>query len=143
MKKLTTYVITTLLALSAFAFAGPNDDAIIANEKAAWQSFKDKKADDFKKVVSSDLAAVYADGIMNMAAEMDAMTKTTMKSFALSDIKVTWPDADTALITYTCKVEASMDGKDNSGTFNCGSVWRKMGSDWKAVFHADSKQAAK
>ena len=143
MKNLTTPAVIAFFTLTLVAFAGPNDDAIIANEKAAWQAFKDKKADDFKKVVSNDMAAVYADGIMNMAAEMDAMSKAAMKSFALSDIKVTWPDADTAVITYTVKVEGSMDGKDNSGTYNAGSVWRKQaGGDWKAVFHADSKQAA-
>ena len=141
MKKYLTYAIAALFATTLVALAGPNDDAIIANEKAAWQAFKDKKADDFKKVISNDLVAVYADGIMNMAAEMDAMSKTTMKSFALSDIKVTMTDADTALIAYKCKVESSFDGKDNSGTYNCGSVWRKMGSEWKGVFHADSKEA--
>jgi hypothetical protein len=138
MKKYLAIALTTLLATAAFA--GPTEDAVTANEKAAWQAFKDKKADDFKKLISNDLVAVYADGIMNMAAELDAMNKTTMKSFALSDIKVTMTDADTALIAYKCKVESSFDGKDNSGTYNCGSVWRKMGSEWKGVFHTDSKE---
>ena len=80
---------------------------------------------------------------MNMAAEMDAMQKANMKSFALSDIKVTMADADTAMIAYTVKVEGTMDGKDSSGTYNAGSVWRKQADgSWKGVFHADSKQTA-
>src|SRR5205085_2575001 len=104
---------------------------------------KDNKPDEFKKVLGGgDLVAVYADGIMNMQNELDAMKSTTLKSFAMSDVKVSSPDADTAIITYKCKVERTMGGKEDNGTYNCGSVWRKQGSEWKGVFHCDSKEAA-
>src|SRR5258708_3737761 len=53
MKKLTSYVTVALLSLSALAIAAPNDAALEAKEKTAWQSFKDKKADDFQKVVAT------------------------------------------------------------------------------------------
>ncbi|MDQ6913364.1 MAG: nuclear transport factor 2 family protein [Verrucomicrobiota bacterium] len=139
MKKLTSYVAVALLATISLAIASPDADAITAKEKAAWQAFKDKKADDFQKVVSNDVVAVYSQGMMNMAAEIEAMNKTTMKSFALSDIKVSMPDADTAICSYKAKVESTYDGKDNSGDYNCGSVWRKSGGEWKAVYHSDMK----
>ena len=49
MKKLITYTVMALLATIAISFAAPNDkEAIISKEKAAWQAFKDKKADEFK-----------------------------------------------------------------------------------------------
>jgi hypothetical protein len=140
MKKYITSAVTLLFAMIAVAIAGPNDDAIIAKEKAAWQAFKDKKADDFKKLVSADLVAVYAQGTMNMQAELDTMSKTDVKSFSLSDIKVVMPDADTAIISYKVKVESSLQGKDNSGDYNCGSVWRNQGGEWRAVFHSDMKE---
>ena len=72
MKKLITYIMAVLLATIAISFAAADNDkeAIISKEKAAWQAFKDKKADDFKKLVSADMVAVYADGIMNMPAEL-------------------------------------------------------------------------
>jgi hypothetical protein len=142
MKKYTTYVIAAFFATITLAVAGANDDALIAKEKAAWQAFKDKKADDFKKLVSSDLVAVYADGIMNMQAELDAMKKRDMKSFSLSDFKVVMPNADTAMISYKAKVESSTDGKDDSGNYNCGSVWQKKGGEWQAIFHSDMKAEA-
>jgi hypothetical protein len=142
MKKYTTYIIAAFFATITLAVAGANDDALIAKEKAAWQAFKDKKADDFKKLVSSDLVAVYADGIMNMQAELDAMKKRDMKSFSLSDFKVVMPNADTAMISYKAKVESSTDGKDDSGNYNCGSVWQKKGGEWQAIFHSDMKAEA-
>ena len=140
MKKYITYAMALFFAMIAVAIAGPNDDAIIAKEKAAWQAFKDKKVDDFKKLVSADLVAVYAQGTMNMQAELDTMSKTDMKSFSLSDIKVVMPDADTAMISYKVKVESSLQGKDNSGDYNCGSVWRMKNGKWHAIFHSDMKE---
>ena len=50
MKKLITYTVTALFATMAWSMAGPEKDAIEAKEKAAWQSFKDKKADEFKSL---------------------------------------------------------------------------------------------
>jgi hypothetical protein len=141
MKKYIISAMTVLFATIAVSIAAPDKDAIIANEKAAWQAFKDKKADDFKKLVSADLVAVYADGMMDMKAELDAMAKTTLTSFSLSDFNVTMTDADTAIISYKVKVESKMDGKDNSGDFNAASVWQMKNGQWQAIFHSDMKQA--
>ena len=55
MKTQLTYAVAILLATIAVATAAPDKDAIMAKEKAAWQAFKDKKADDFKKVVDKGL----------------------------------------------------------------------------------------
>jgi hypothetical protein len=142
MKKYITYAVTAFFATIAISIAAPDKDAIIAKEKAAWQAFKDKKADDFKKLVSADLVAVYAQGIMNMKAELETMSKTDMKSFSLSDFNVVMTDADTAIVSYKAKVESMSEGKDNSGNFNCGSVWQMKKGQWQAIFHTDMKEEA-
>ncbi|HEY7002167.1 MAG TPA: nuclear transport factor 2 family protein [Candidatus Udaeobacter sp.] len=140
MKKLIPCILTAFLATVAISFAASGDkDTIISKEKAAWQAFKDKKADDFKKLLSADLVTVYADGIHNLQQEVDAMSKTDMKSFDLTDFNVVFPDTDTAIITYKAKIEATSDGKDVSGTYNVGSVWQLTNGQWKGVFHTDSK----
>jgi hypothetical protein len=139
MKKYITSALTVLFATISVSLAAPDKDALIAKEKSVWQSFKDKKADDFKKLVADDVVAIYADGIKNMKDEMEAMSKTTMKSFSLSDFNVVMPDADTAIISYKAKVETSANGKDESGNYNCGSVWNMKNGEWKAVFHADNE----
>ena len=51
MKKQITYAVTAFFATMAISLAAPDKDTLMANEKAAWQAFKDKKADDFKKGV--------------------------------------------------------------------------------------------
>jgi len=141
MNKLITYTVTALVATIAISFAAADNDkeAIISKEKAAWQAFKDKKADDFKKLLSTDLVTVYADGMHNLQQEVDAMSKTDMKSFDLSDFNVVFPNKKTAIITYKAKVEATTGGTDVSGTYNVGSVWHMADGQWVGIFHTDSK----
>jgi hypothetical protein len=141
MKKYITYAIAAFFATIAVSIAAPDKEAIIAKEKAAWQAFKDKKTDDFKKLVSGDFVGVYAEGVMNMQSELDSMAKTDLKSYSLSDFNVVMTDADTAIITYKAKIESSMGGKDNSGNYNAASVWQMKNGQWQAVFHTDMKEA--
>jgi len=142
MNKLIIYITTALLATIAISFAAPDDkEAIISKEKAAWHAFKDKKADDFKKLLSPDLESVYADGMHNLQQELDSMSKTDLKSFDLSDFNVVFPNKKTAIITYKAKIEATTDGKDVSGTYNVGSVWHTANGEWVAIFHTDMKVA--
>jgi len=142
MKNLIAYTVTALLATIAISFAATDDkEAIISKEKAAWQAFKDKKADDFKKLLSSDLVTVYADGMHSLQQEVDSMSKTELKSFDLSDFNVVFPNKKTAIITYKAKIEATADGKDVSGTYNVGSVWHTANGQWVGIFHTDMKVA--
>lgn len=139
MNKFIISAITVLFASLAIVNAAPDKDAIIANEKAAWQAFKDRKADDFKKLLSPSLMAVYSDAIVNLQQEVDRMPKMDMKSFELSEMNVVFPDPQTAVITYKAKVDAMQNGQDASGMYNCGSIWRMMDKKWLGVFHSDMK----
>ena len=74
MKKLICYTGIVFFAAIAVAIASDSDD-IIVNEKAAWHAFKDKNADEFKKIVSDQVITVYADGMHNMQHELDQMQR--------------------------------------------------------------------
>ena len=133
---------TVLFATIAISIAAPDKDAMMANEKAAWQAFKDKKADDFKKLVDKDFRGVYAEGISNLQKELDDMKKWDMKSFTISDFTAFSDEPDVIVTTYIVKIEGTYDGKDHSGTFNCGSVWKTEKGVWMAIFHTNAKQEA-
>src|SRR5260370_8809899 len=140
MKKYMTYAMTALFATIAVSSAAPAQDAMMTKEKAAWQAFKDKKTDEFTKLLSSNFMAVYADGIYNKQQEIDSMKKWDMKSFALSDYKLVMTDADTALVTYTVMVEGTADGQDASGNYNAASIWQMKNGGWRPIFHPNIKQ---
>jgi len=141
MKKYISYTMIALLATVAVSTAATNEDAMMAKEKAAWQAFKDKNAADFKKVVAADFLGVYAEGTSDMKKELADMQKWDMKSFAISDYKVTSHGSDTAVTTYKVAGEGTYDGKDQSGTYNAGSIWKMKKGEWQAIFHTNVKEA--
>jgi hypothetical protein len=142
MRRMITYTIVALLATAAVSTGASTEDMMMEKEKAAWQAFKDKKPDDFKKLVSANLMAVYAEGMSDLQGELAAMQKWDMKSFAISDYKVTLDGSDTMVTTYKVAVEGTVDGKDQTGTYNAASVWKKQKGEWRAVFHTNIKQVA-
>jgi hypothetical protein len=143
MKKYMSSFVIAFFAIAIIALAAPPDkEAIKAKETAAWQAFKDKKADDFKKLLSVDVQAVYSDSIANLQKELDDMQKWDMKSFAISDYTATPVGADTLVTTYKVAIEGSVEGKDMSGTYNAGSVWKREKGAWKAIFHTNVKVEA-
>ena len=140
MKKSLSFAVALLLAGIAVSFAGPDKAAIEAKENAAWQAFKDKNADAFQKLIDKDLRAVYAEGIMKLSDELDAMKKWDMKSFAISNFEMFSDEKDVVVTSYVVNVEGTFDGKDMSGTYNAGSVWKMEGNDWLGIFHTNIKQ---
>jgi hypothetical protein len=142
MKKYITYAITALFATIAVSIGAPDKDALMAKENAAWQAFKEKKADDFKKVVAADFLGVYAEGFSNMKKEIDDMQKWNMKSFAISDYNVVSVGTDTMMSSYKVTIAGTYDGKDASGIFYAGSVWKMTSGEWQAIFHTNVKQEA-
>jgi hypothetical protein len=142
MKKYMTYAMAAFFATIAVSIAAPDKAAMEAKEKAAWQAFKDKKADDFKKLIDKDFRGVYAEGIDNLQKTLDDMQKWDMKSFTISDFDSFSDEPDVMVTTYTVKIEGTYDGKDHSGTFNSGSVWKKEKGTWMAIFHSNAKQEA-
>jgi hypothetical protein len=141
-KKYITYTMMALLGTVALSTASSTEDVMQEKEKAAWQAFKDKKPDDFKKVVSPNLVAVYAEGMSDLQKELADMQKWDMKSFAISDYKVTSDGSDTVVTTYKVMIEGAYDGKDQTGTYSAASVWKKQKGkgEWQAIFHTNIKQ---
>jgi hypothetical protein len=143
MKKYFSLAVTVWFATIVLSLAaGADTDAIEAKEKAAWQAFKDKKADDFKKIVDKDFRGVYAEGISDIDKEVSDMKKWDMKSFAITNYKAFSDEKDVIVTTYVVKLEGTYDGKDASGNFNAGTVWKKEGNDWLAIFHTNARQEA-
>jgi hypothetical protein len=144
MKRCITHTLLALFATIAVSIgAMPDKAAMEAKEKSAWQAFKDKNADAFKKVVDKDIRCVYANrlstGLQNELADMQ---KWDMKSFEFSDFDMFSDEKDVIVTTYKVKLEGTVDGKDMSGTYNAGSVWKLENGQWLAIFHTNVKQEA-
>jgi hypothetical protein len=144
MKKYIGYTMIALFATIAVSNAAPPDKAAMeAKEKSAWQAFKDKNADAFKKAVDKDIRCVYANRLStSLQNELADMQKWDMKSFEFSDFDMFSDEKDVIVTTYKVKLEGTVDGKDMSGTYNAGSVWKLENGQWLAIFHTNIKQEA-
>jgi len=143
MKKYFSIAVTVWFASIALSIAAtPDKDAIMAKEKEAWQAYKDKNADAFKKVVDKDYRGVYAEGVVDLKQELDGMQKAAMKSFTLSDYTAFSDEPDVIVTTYKVAIQGTQDGKDTSGTYNCGTVWKAENGVWMAIFHTNIKAEA-
>ena len=138
------YLICTLsIFCSATSISFADDKATcMANENAAWQAYKDKKADDFQKVVDKDIRVISEEGVANMAKELADMKRWDIKSFTLSDWDAFSDEPDVIVATYKIALQGTIDGKDASGNYHCGTVWKKEGPSWLAIFHSNAKAVA-
>jgi len=75
-----------------------------------------------------------------MAKELADMQKWDMKSFKISDYNAISDEPDVMVTSYKVTIEGTFDGKDASGTYNAGSVWKIENGKWLAIFHTNIKQ---
>ena len=121
------------------AKSASNETAITDLERSAWEAYKNKQADAFKKLMSKDYYGEYAEGIKNLDTEVADMAKADLRDYSLADMKVVFPSTDVAVITYKTTIQQTSEGKDMSGTYNSGSIWVKKGGKWLEVFHTEVK----
>jgi hypothetical protein len=124
---------------SKLAKSSANDAALIDSEKGAWDAYKSKQTDAYKKYLAKDYCGVYADGIKTADTEVADMAKTDLRDYSFADTKVAHPSADVAVITYKVTMQETSEGKDMSGTYNSASVWIKHSGKWLTVFHTELK----
>jgi hypothetical protein len=117
-----------------------SDETVITDlEKSAWESYKNKQADAFKKLMSEDYCGAYAEALKTLDMEVADMAKTDLRDYSLADMKVVFPKANVVVTTYKATIQQTSEGKDLSGTYNSASVWVKKDGKWLEVFHTEVK----
>src|SRR5215510_8856078 len=149
MKKPFILCCIALLTIAPFCFSqtkpakagksAASESTITDLEKSAWEAYKNKQADAFKALMSKDYYGVYSEGVETLDAEVADMSKSDLREYSFSDVKVVFPHPKMAVMTYKAKVQATADGKDVSGTYNSGSVWVQQGEKWVGAFHTEAK----
>jgi hypothetical protein len=113
-----------------------SEEAIINLEKSVTEAYKNKKTDAFRKFLAKNYVGINADGITKVDTEVTGMENTDLRSSSFADVKVVFPKAGVAVITYKTTVQSSAGGQDTSGTYNVASVWAKRWGNWSLISHA-------
>ena len=114
--------------------------AIIATEKKLWEAFKNNDNKPFKAYLANDSVMISDSGVTTKAAVVKDIGGggCDVKSYELSDIKVTFINSSTAIITYKSTQEGTCGGQALPPAAWSSSVYVMRGGKWLAVSHQET-----
>ncbi len=112
---------------------------IIATEKKLWEAWKNKDVKPFKANLTADSVMIGENGVSGKddAVKELANMPCDVKSYELTDFKVTFLNSGTALLTYKGKAEGTCAGTAIPTVWS-SSVYVNRGGRWMAAAHQES-----
>jgi len=135
----------SMLALTAgIAFAQDKaalDKALIANEHKVNEAVAKNDKAAFTALVAADGWAADGTGFMKNSDFIPMIDQVKVKSYKISDEKVQWVDANTAIVGYLWEGSGTFQGQPFPSKVYASTVWTKKGDKWIAVYHQESEAA--
>ena len=112
---------------------------LIATEKKLWEAYKNKDAKPFKATLSADSVGIGENGVQSKADLLKEIASggCDVKSFSLSDFKVTTLDSNAMMLTYKGVTEGTCGGKAIP-TVWASSIYVRRGGKWWAQAHQET-----
>ena len=114
--------------------------AIIATEKKFWEAWKNKDMKFFKANLAADAIMIGDSGVADKKTAVSAMegTPCEVTTYELSDIKVTFLNSSTAIMTYKSTQDATCGGEKVPPTVWSSSTYVMRGGRWYAASHQET-----
>jgi hypothetical protein len=111
-----------------------------AMETKMWEAWKNHDSKTFQTWLSSDTIMIADTGTSNKAAVVKdiAGTDCDVKSFSLSDWKLTMINSGAAMLTYKATQDATCGGTAVPPAVWASSVWVNRGGKWWALSHQET-----
>lgn len=150
MKRLKGLVLLVAMAIAPFAaypqgkgqpskIAAPSlEKTILDQEKASWETLKQKNYSAFGELLADDYAGIDNTGISSRAELLKSMPELRLLNYTMEDVKVRSVANGVALITYKAKLSGSYQGKELKPIY-ASSVWVKRGSKWLQTFNQETE----
>jgi ketosteroid isomerase-like protein len=117
---------------------------LINLETRFWQAMVDEDADTAVALLDEPALMVSEHGAMKFDRDdyrrMAAQGPMVIKSFQLSDMDVTFPNEDTAIITYRVRQSVAKrdDAKATEQEMADSSVWTRKNGQWLCAIHTET-----
>ena len=119
------------------------DKALIANERKIADALMKKDRATLTSLIAADGWSADATGFMKTSEFLGALDQLAIKHYQISDEKVAWVDANTAIVAYKWTGSGTFAGQPFPSTVYASTVWTKKGEKWVAVFHQETEAAKK
>ena len=112
---------------------------LIATEKKLWEAWKNKDVKPFKATLAADSVMIGESGIADKATAVKEITgmDCTVKSYSLSDFKLSMPASNVALLTYKGTADGTCAGAAIPPTW-ASSLYVNRGGKWYAYSHQET-----
>jgi len=118
------------------------DKEILAVEREYWDSMVTKDPKVASRLTADESVIVGAQGVSTVSGEtIGEMVKSDgwkLKKYDFSDVKITNPTPDIAIIAYHVREELEVEGKPLTLEANDTTTWLRKGSNWVGVAHTES-----
>ncbi|HWF89026.1 MAG TPA: nuclear transport factor 2 family protein [Pyrinomonadaceae bacterium] len=113
---------------------------IIATEKKLWEAWKNKDMKAFRANLAADAIMIGDSGVADKKTALTAMEGSSCEvtSYELSDIKVTFLNSSTAVITYKSAQDATCGGEKVPPAVWSSSIYVMRGGRWYAASHQET-----
>jgi len=114
--------------------------AIIATEKKFWEAWKNKDMKFFRANLSADAVMIGNSGVADKKTSLTAMEGEAceVKNYELMDLKVTFLNSSTAILTYKSTQDATCGGETVPPTVWSSSVYVMRNGRWYAASHQET-----
>ena len=113
--------------------------SLIATERRLWDAWKNKDTKPYKTTLAADSIMIGDSGIADKATAIQGITSMdcTVKSYSLSDFKLSMASPTVAMLIYKGTVEGTCGGTAIP-TVWASSVYVNRGGKWYAFSHQES-----
>ena len=113
---------------------------IIATEKKFWEAWKNKDFKFFKANLSADSVMITDAGVSDKTKALKDLEAAPceVKSYELSDLKVTFLNDSAAILTYKSTQDATCGGQQVPATVWSSSAYVRRGGKWLAASHQET-----
>lgn len=127
---------TNANAASEPVAAAMTEAGAIANEKAIWDTIKNKDYAAFGNMLADDQLEVTEEGVFDKAGSIASVKEFEPSEVVFSDWKFLSIDKDAFVVIYKVDVKGKYKGKEfppESG--RASSAWVKRAGKWLAIYH--------
>lgn len=115
------------------------ESAAIAQEKAIWETIKNKDYDAFGSMLADDQLEVLPDGILDKASTIAGVRDFEPTEVTFTDWKFLPIDKDAIVLNYTVSVKGKVKGKEfPPESARASSAWVNRNGKWLGIYHQES-----
>jgi hypothetical protein len=116
--------------------AAPSEADLVAKEKSAWDTLKQKDYAAFGNLLASDYVEVTSEGVFDKAGIVADVKDFNLTDATFSDWKMLPIDNDAAILTYNTTLKATYKGQAvPPGPYHSAAAWVNRDGKWLSFYY--------